>query len=114
MDCHEALMARRRKKTGRNPTSRSKLSTNVHLDKSLPAIPPPESNPMYQDLESEYGQPYASPPLDVPSVSTTAGALRRADSRSPEPQAEPAQTGKSKCLALRNYCAMRVEKIHPL
>ena len=80
MDCHEALMARRRKKTGRNPASRSKLSNNVHLDKSLPP-PPPADAPVAPTPESEYGSPYVSPPLDVPSVSKTIEELRQSDSR---------------------------------
>ncbi|KPI43447.1 Beta-chimaerin [Cyphellophora attinorum] len=82
MDCHEALMARRRKKTGRNPASRSKLSNNIHLDKSLPPPPPSDSAP-YQQTDSEYGSPYVSPPLDssVPSISKTVEGLRQTDSR---------------------------------
>jgi Rho-type GTPase-activating protein 1/2 len=82
MDCHEALMARRRKKTGRNPSSRSKLSSNMLLDKSLPAIPPPEAA-IYAEQESEYGQPYVSPPLDAPSISKTVSELRQPD-KAPE------------------------------
>lgn len=82
MDCHEALMARRRKKTGRNPSSRSKLSSNILLDKSLPAIPTPEAT-IYPEQELEYDQPYVSPPLEVPSMSKTVNELRQ-----PEPAPE--------------------------
>ena len=40
MDCHESLMARRRKKTARNAAARQKAQNAVHLDKSLPSLPP--------------------------------------------------------------------------
>lgn len=79
MDCHEALMARRRKKTARGQTSsRNKANT----EKSLPAIPPPEarltayltpgSDPTYDDSFT----PSPSIP-DVPSVSQTMSGLRQ-------------------------------------
>lgn len=44
MDCHDALMARRRKKTGRTA---HRKQNNAQLDKSLPSLPPnalPTSN----------------------------------------------------------------------
>ncbi|KIX04198.1 uncharacterized protein Z518_07752 [Rhinocladiella mackenziei CBS 650.93] len=86
MDCHEALMARRRKKTAKSTNARSKLSSNnVHLDKSLPAIPPPEARkPAYlSDNQSPYPDTYAeTPAAGVPSVGKTVSELQRdADSR---------------------------------
>lgn len=86
MDCHEALMARRRKRTARNTAQRSKLSANnsVQLDKSLPAIPPPEARKTayVPDEQSPYPEEYVEAPADVPSVATTISELQRdVDSR---------------------------------
>ncbi|RMZ79966.1 hypothetical protein DV738_g3085, partial [Chaetothyriales sp. CBS 135597] len=60
MDCHEALMARRRKRTGRGTGGlRSKMGTSGSkmLDKSLPAIPP---EPRFQAAENEAPSPSPS------------------------------------------------------
>ncbi|RMD44611.1 hypothetical protein DV735_g521, partial [Chaetothyriales sp. CBS 134920] len=57
MDCHEALMARRRKRTGRGAGGlRSKMASSGSkmLDKSLPAIPP---EPRFQAAENEAPSP---------------------------------------------------------
>lgn len=84
MDCHEALMARRRKKS---KASRSKVAGNngVQLDKSLPAIPPPEArktayvpepDPVYEEQYHELPTP------DIPSVGKTISELQKdVDSR---------------------------------
>lgn len=66
MDCHEALMARRRKKTARNTAQRQKLasSNSSHLDKSLPSLPP-----------SEARKHAFSPPVDSPSPDSYASSL---------------------------------------
>lgn len=74
-------MIRRRKKTGRSTTStsqRSKLSNNVLLDKSLPAIPPPNARgTMYSpESDSVYSQTF-----DGPSMSKNISELRDPDSR---------------------------------
>src|SRR5436190_4598323 len=47
MDCHESLMARRRRRTARNAAQRQKTGPppGVHLDKSLPP-PPPTATPI--------------------------------------------------------------------
>ncbi|KIX96578.1 uncharacterized protein Z520_07844 [Fonsecaea multimorphosa CBS 102226] len=80
MDCHEALMARRRKKSAKNTAQRSKLSNNVQLDKSLPAIPPPEARKTAYIPESQsspFPEVYAEPPAaGVPSVSKTVSELQ--------------------------------------
>ncbi|KIW93186.1 uncharacterized protein Z519_05791 [Cladophialophora bantiana CBS 173.52] len=85
MDCHEALMARRRKKTAKNTAQRSKMSNNVQLDKSLPAIPPPEARKTTYIPESQsspFPEVYAEPPAaGAPSVSKTVSELQ-ADSDS--------------------------------
>lgn len=84
MDCHEALMARRRKKS--KASSRSKaVVPNGNLDKSLPAIPPPEArktayvpepDPVYEEIYHELPTP------DIPSVGRTISELQQdVDSR---------------------------------
>ena len=42
MDCHEALMARRRKKkhTAQRKASAASGNSGMHLDKNLPSLPP--------------------------------------------------------------------------
>lgn len=73
MDCHEALMARRRKKTAK---SASKKSANI--DKSLPAIPPPHArHTQYvpSGEEPSLQEPMPSVP-EAPSVSKTMSELR--------------------------------------
>ena len=91
MDCHEALMARRRKKTGRSSTNqRSKLSNNVHLDKSLPAIPPPNARAtayIPEGNEVDYSQPF-----EGPSMSKAISELRDPDSR-PSTSEQPSSRG---------------------
>jgi hypothetical protein len=86
MDCHEALMARRRKRTAKSTTQRSKLSVgnNSHLDKSLPAIPPPDARATayIPDGQSPFSEGYVEAPADVPSVAKTMSELQRdVDSR---------------------------------
>lgn len=80
MDCHEALMARRRKKTAKS--SSSKKSANI--DKSLPAIPPPHArhtqyvptgeDSSFQDPMPMIHEAPSDPP--APSVSKTMSELR--------------------------------------
>ncbi|EAS31375.3 rho GTPase activator Rga [Coccidioides immitis RS] len=63
MDCHESLMARRRKRSARNATQRQKHpSSAMHLDKSLPSLPP-EHESRLPPTE------YVELPADVPSRS---------------------------------------------
>ncbi|KAL2435272.1 hypothetical protein ABEF95_015028 [Exophiala dermatitidis] len=87
MDCHEALMARRRKRTAKNNAQRSKLSANnsVQLDKSLPAIPPPEARKTAYVPEdhSPYPEGYVEAPADLPSVAKTMSELRGDDDSRP-------------------------------
>ena len=91
MDCHEALMARRRKKTGRSSTTqRSKLANNALLDKSLPAIPPPNARAttyIPENNEMAYSQNF-----EGPSLSKTIQELRDPDSR-PSTTEQPASRG---------------------
>lgn len=67
MDCHESLMARRRKKTARNAAQqrqRQQPNPSMHLDKSLPSLPSQDSSSQvnsssHPDLpaSSEYSRP---------------------------------------------------------
>jgi len=85
MDCHEALMARRRKKSKASSRSKTPGNNGVKLDKSLPAIPPPEARktayvpepePVYEEVYHELPTP------DIPSVGKTISELQRdVDSR---------------------------------
>ncbi|KAK2784900.1 Rho-type gtpase-activating protein [Onygenales sp. PD_12] len=63
MDCHESLMARRRKRTARNAAQRQKVA-NVHLDKSLPSLPP---SMMGSDANTPSTDPYSDTPTELPS-----------------------------------------------
>ncbi|KAL9114472.1 MAG: hypothetical protein Q9227_001553 [Pyrenula ochraceoflavens] len=68
MDCHESLMARRRKKTARNNAQRQKAQNQVHLDKSLPSLPPtaaPEP-PFSPELDIPSPDPYADQVTEIP------------------------------------------------
>jgi hypothetical protein len=96
MDCHEALMARRRKKS---KASRSKVAGNngVQLDKSLPAIPPPEArktayvpepDPVYEEQYHELPTP------DIPSVGKTISELQKDVDSRPSSADQSAPRGK--------------------
>ncbi|KAH0833655.1 RhoGAP domain containing protein [Fonsecaea pedrosoi] len=80
MDCHEALMARRRKRTTKNSSQRSKLSNNVQLDKSLPAIPPPEARKtayIPESHSSPFPEVYTEPSeAGIPSVGKMVSELQ--------------------------------------
>lgn len=91
-------MARRRKKTAKNTAQRSKLSNNVHLDKSLPAIPPPEArstayltDPSQSPFPEVYPEPLAA---DVPSVGKTVRELHMDDDSRPSTADQNAPRGK--------------------
>lgn len=85
MDCHEALMARRRKKSKASSRSKAVGNNGAQLDKSLPAIPPPEARktayvpetePVYEEVYHELPTP------DIPSVGKTISELQKdVDSR---------------------------------
>lgn len=70
MECHESLMARRRKKTARNAAQRQKSSNSgVKLDKSLPSLPPsiaPKSA-FSPDVDTPGSETYSDTPTEVPS-----------------------------------------------
>lgn len=74
MDCHEALMARRRKKTAKGSTSKSK---SANTDKSLPAIPPPnQRHTTYVPSDPLYIQELPATIPELPSMPTFASELR--------------------------------------
>ncbi|KAK4943795.1 Rho-type gtpase-activating protein [Elasticomyces elasticus] len=93
MDCHEALMARRRKRSAKGSSARSKLSANNHLDKSLPAIPPPEARKTayIPETQSPYPESYVETPPDAPSVAKTMSELRDVNSRPSTGEQTPPQ-----------------------
>ncbi|KAF7507411.1 hypothetical protein GJ744_010470 [Endocarpon pusillum] len=69
MECHEALMARRRKRTARNAAHRQKAAANnALLDKSLPSLPPsaaPQSS-YSPELETPPSDSHSETPTEVP------------------------------------------------
>lgn len=74
MDCHEALMARRRKKTAKGSTSKSK---SANTDKSLPAIPPPnQRHTAYVPSDPLYIQELPATVPELPSMPDFASELR--------------------------------------
>ena len=88
-------MARRRKKTGRSTTSqRSKLAHNIQLDKSLPAIPPPNSRAttyIPDSNETAYSQNF-----EGPSITQTINELRDTSS-GPSTAEQPPSQGQCFC-----------------
>ena len=61
MECHEGLMARRRKKSGKGSSNRQKQLSNsstMLLDKSLPSLPPSAA------LQSAFSPDHETPPSD--------------------------------------------------
>lgn len=94
MDCHEALMAKRRKKTARNAAQRQKLTSNnnAQLDKSLPAIPPPEARKTLYSSTTDTRLPETSEPtVQMPSVTMSGHEDQRQqmiERRDPSPAAQ--------------------------
>ncbi|KAI1943459.1 Rho-type gtpase-activating protein [Ophidiomyces ophidiicola] len=61
MDCHESLMARRRKRSARNAAQRHKVpNPSMHLDKSLPSLPPEH------DTSTPTTDPYSDASIEAP------------------------------------------------
>ena len=84
MECHEALMARRRKKTSRNAAQRQKLaSANTHLDKSLPSLPPSEAHKhaFTPSSDSPPSSSYSSNAGGAPSLAKQVEEMRKASER---------------------------------
>ncbi|KLJ11117.1 hypothetical protein EMPG_13568 [Blastomyces silverae] len=74
MDCHESLMARRRKRTARG--QRQKVP-NVQLDKSLPSLPPTIApNNALAELDTPSTDPYSDAPVELPSSHPRSEARR--------------------------------------
>jgi Rho-type GTPase-activating protein 1/2 len=69
MECHEALMARRRKKTARNAAQRQKTAANnALLDKSLPSLPQnaaPKSS-FSPELDTPPSETHSDTPTEIP------------------------------------------------
>jgi hypothetical protein len=75
MDCHERLMARRRKKSSRTGATRQK-HPNTILDKSLPSLPPeviPETT-LSPDYPTPPSDTYLETPAELPAATAPAAA----------------------------------------
>ncbi|KAL8906698.1 MAG: hypothetical protein Q9171_006159 [Xanthocarpia ochracea] len=99
MECHESLMQRRRKKTGKNGSSRHKhtlqqqpSSNNMLLHKSLPSLPPNASTPettiqnaLSPDNESPPSEGFSDTPTELPRVSRKRPSASRSNSHNGTP-----------------------------
>ena len=99
MDCHESLMQRRRKKTGRHGSTRHKhtlqqqsSSNTMLLHKSLPSLPPNASapGPMIQNTfspenESPPSDGYSDTPTELPRMSHKRPSASRSSSHNGTP-----------------------------
>jgi hypothetical protein len=82
MDCHESLMARRRKRKAGGSSGKRPTGPNVKLDKSLPSLPPHllEEAQLMDESPSEYaGTPDLgqadTPDLDERPQSSTSNQI---------------------------------------
>ena len=94
MECHESLMQRRRKKTGKHGSSRHKhtlqqqpSSNTMLLHKSLPSLPPNASTPettiqnaLSPDNESPPSEGFSDTPTELPRVSRKRPSASRSNS----------------------------------
>ncbi|KAI4238350.1 MAG: hypothetical protein LQ349_001158 [Xanthoria aureola] len=97
MECHDSLMQRRRKKTGKHGSSRHKhtlqqqhSSNTMLLHKSLPSLPPnaPETtsqNALLPENESPPSDGYSDTPTELPRVSRQRPSASRSNSRNGTP-----------------------------
>jgi hypothetical protein len=103
MDCHESLMARRRKRP-KNSAHRQKLANNgVQLDKSLPSLPPsavaPVSAPksaFAPDVETSMSEAYSDTPTEIPPrqrPSVNRSESPRRNRRDPSPASQTQSKG---------------------
>ena len=85
MECHEGLMARRRKKTAKHSSTRHKAipsNNTMLLDKSLPSLPP---NVLFQSTispghETPPSETYSDTPTELPPQSQKRPSGARTDS----------------------------------
>lgn len=83
MDCHESLMARRRKRKAGGSSGKRPAGPNVKLDKSLPSLPPHllEEAQLIDETPSEHagtpdmGQLAETPDLDERPQSSTSNQV---------------------------------------
>lgn len=71
MECHESLMARRRKRKAGGSSGKKPAAPNVKLDKSLPSLPPHllEESQINDEENSEYtGTPDPSKMAETPDL----------------------------------------------
>lgn len=74
MDCHESLMARRRKRSARNANQRQKVpSSSIQLDKSLPSLPATvmPQDAASPDVDTPMSEPYSDSTYEVHPRSKT-------------------------------------------
>ncbi|KAJ5343543.1 Rho GTPase activation protein [Penicillium brevicompactum] len=87
MECHESLMARRRKRKAGGSSGKRPAGPNVKLDKSLPSLPPHllEEAQVVDESPSEYtgtpdlGQIAETPDLDERPASSTSNQVADTD-----------------------------------
>lgn len=97
MECHDSLMQRRRKKTGKHGSTRHKhtlqqqhSSNTMLLHKSLPSLPPnaPETtsqNALLPENESPPSDGYSDTPTELPRVSRKRPSASRSNSHNGTP-----------------------------
>ena len=111
MECHEGLMARRRKKSAKNSVSRQKQVQNntMLLDKSLPSLPPsivPQSA-FSPDYETPPSDNHSDTPTELPPSarrpSYQNGDASRDRSQSASEEERKGETGLYSSLKVRLY-----------
>lgn len=95
MECHEGLMARRRKKSGKGSSSRQKQLSNSNamlLDKSLPSLPPSAAlqSAFLPDHETPPSETYSDTPTELPTQSSKKLGNPRTDVHSTKRERSPA------------------------
>jgi hypothetical protein len=97
MECHEGLMARRRKKTKGSSTRHKQASNNnMLLDKSLPSLPPNAGLPQSAfspDRETPPSETYSDTPTELPASQPQ---KKSSKSRNPPRDRSPAVSDESR------------------
>lgn len=93
MDCHDALMQRRRKKRAAASQTKRPAPAGVKLDKSLPELPPNAEKEL--EAERRAREPHLEPSPEIPSRSRQADYRAAQDSGRIEgsPARQPANQG---------------------
>ncbi|KAF2456128.1 hypothetical protein BDY21DRAFT_288458 [Lineolata rhizophorae] len=101
MSCHEALMARRRKKTKNHKrTAPSGANGSVIVDKSLPALPPNADRPgafvRAADIDTPPSESYTDTPTELSPRPRTARSRKEASPGNLKREASPASADERK------------------